>query len=157
MGTIAANRGVELQPMQVRDAPEVNWIVGKDTYYTLIMIDPDVPSKEYPRLRSHLHWLVVNIPGNHINMADVRAGYMGAMPEEGSGLHRYILMLYKQPDFMKFDFPKVPKHSNEGREKFNIKEFAERYKLGLPLAGNFFTSIWSKDVTALQKTAFMRM
>lgn len=157
LGTINADRGVELQPMQVRDPPEVIWISGKDTYYTLIMIDPDVPTKLYPTLRSHLHWLVVNIPGNQLNMADVRASYVGAMPEEGSGAHRYIFLLYKQPDFLKFDFPKVPKHSKEGRQRFDIREFVERYKLGFPLAANFFSCLWSKDVPILEKTIFQRL
>lgn len=151
LGTINADRGIELQPMQVRDPPEVRWIAGKDTYYTLIMIDPDVPTKVYPTLRSQLHWLVVNIPGNNLSLADERASYVGAMPEEGSGLHRYILLLYKQSDFLKFDFPKVPKHRNEGRQRFNIRDFVDRYNLGFPLAGNFFSSMWSKDVPILEK------
>ncbi|KAM8705224.1 hypothetical protein ACLKA7_009649 [Drosophila subpalustris] len=153
-GHIPADRGVELQPMQVRDVPSVKWIANQDTYYTLLMVDPDVPSKKYPKFKEYLHWLVVNIPGNQLQLGDVRAAYVGAMPLEDTGLHRYVLLLFKQSDFTTFDFEKLPQQNDQGRIKFNTKEFVERYKLGVPLAGNFFTSIWSKDVSALHKTIF---
>jgi large subunit ribosomal protein L35 len=34
--------------------------------YTLLMVDPDAPSRENPVKRSWLHWMVVNIPGHDI-------------------------------------------------------------------------------------------
>ncbi|ALC46814.1 CG17917 [Drosophila busckii] len=150
-GNIRADRGVELQPMQVRDKPTVNWIAGKDNYYTLIMVDSDWPNKEHPKRTEFLHWLVVNIPGSKLEMGDVRASYVGAMPPKKSGLHRYVLLLYKQSEHMMFDFDKVPNHSDQGRTAFSTKQFAKLYKLKVPLAGNFFTSSWSSDVPALHK------
>ncbi|KAH8311064.1 hypothetical protein KR044_004055 [Drosophila immigrans] len=153
-GNIPADRGVELQPMQVRDVPSVKWIASQDSYYTLLMVDPDVPSRQVPKFKEYLHWLIVNIPGNQLQMGDVRAAYVGAMPLKDTGLHRYVLLLYKQPDFSKFDEAKLPQQNDEGRIMFSTKEFAAKYKLGIPLAGNFFTSMWSTDVTALQKTMF---
>ncbi|XP_064550188.1 protein D3 [Drosophila montana] len=150
-GNIRADRGVELQPLQVRDEPTVHWIAGKDDYYTLLMTDPDVPEKMYPQLKEYLHWLVVNIPGDHKSLGDVRVGYVGATPAKGSGLHRYVFLLYKQPDYLKFDFDHVPKHSDRSRIKFSTREFVQKYNLGFPLAGNFFTSEWSKEVPDLHK------
>ncbi|KAH8359195.1 hypothetical protein KR093_005122 [Drosophila rubida] len=154
IGNIPADRGVQLQPMQVRDMPDLKWIANKDNYYTLLMVDPDVPSRKVPKFKEYLHWLVVNIPGNQLNLGDVRAAYVGALPLKDTGLHRYVLLLYKQPDFTKFDVEKVPQQNDEGRIKFSTKQFAEKYKLGIPLAGNFFTSIWSTDVPALHKAMF---
>ncbi|XP_060645215.1 protein D2 [Drosophila nasuta] len=151
-GNIPADRGIELQPMQVREVPSVKWTANKDTYYTLLMVDPDVPSRKVPKFKEYLHWLVVNIPGNQLELGDERVAYVGAMPLQDTGLHRYVLLLYKQPELTKFDVAKLPQQNDEGRIKFSTKEFTERYKLGNPLAGNFFTSVWSTDVPALHKT-----
>lgn len=63
--------GNELTPTQVKDAPHVTWPCDKWTYYTLVMLDPDVPSRYNPREREWHHWLVGNIPGileNLLNM-----------------------------------------------------------------------------------------
>ncbi|XP_030371721.1 protein D2 [Scaptodrosophila lebanonensis] len=148
-GNIEADKGIELQPIQVRDQPMVSWPAAQDSYYTLLMVDPDVPSRYSPTLKEYLHWLVVNIPDNQLNLGDVRAGYMGSMPPEGSGLHRYVFLLYKQPEYMKFKIPTMAKHNTLDRPKFNTKQFAELYMLGAPVAGNFYTAAWSKDVPNL--------
>ncbi|XP_002073607.3 protein D2 [Drosophila willistoni] len=150
-GLIKADRGIELQPMQVRDEPTVRWPSAMESYYTLIMVDADEPSGNNPTHREYLHWLVVNIPANQLTLGDRRAGYIGVTPAEGSGLHRYVFLLFKQSDHMKFDFPKVPKRNAEERGKFNTKEFVKLYNLGHPVAGNFFTASWNSDVPALYK------
>ncbi|KAH8243557.1 hypothetical protein KR032_008590 [Drosophila birchii] len=150
-GYIKVDGGKKLQPMEVRDEPEVKWPTDIDHYYTLLMVNPDAPSDRKPPHREFLHWMVLNIPGNHINIGDVRVGYMGAIPLPASGAQRYVFLLYKQKDYTKFDFPKVPKHSTQGRTGFKVQDFVGKYKLGFPVAGNFFTSVWSKDVSALIK------
>ncbi|EDV90701.1 protein D3 [Drosophila grimshawi] len=150
-GQIKADRGIQLQPMQVRDEPKVKWVSSEENYYTLLMTDPDAPDRKNPKFKEYLHWLVLNIPGNQLSMGDVRVAYMGATPPKDSGLHRYAFLLYKQTDHLKFDFKPVPRHSEENRMNFSTKSFAEKYKLGHPLAGNFFTSEWSKDVPVLNK------
>ncbi|BFF92992.1 protein D1 [Drosophila madeirensis] len=149
LGSIEADRAVELQPMQVRDEPYVAWSAPMTNYYTLLMIDPDAPSAQQPSAREFLHWMVLNIPGNQLIMGDVRVGYVGAIPASGSGMHRYVFLLYRQRDYCKFHFPKLPKHILTGRSNFKSMEFARRYKLGYPVAGNVFTAGWSTDVPAL--------
>lgn len=137
----------------MRDEPQVNWIAGTDNYYALILTDPDVPGI-MPQLNEYLHWLIVNIPGNQMNLGDVRVGYVGATPAKSSGLHRYVFLLYKQPDYLKFEMEHVPKHSDQGRTNFSTRAFVKKYDLGFPLAGNFFTSEWSTDVPVLHKANF---
>lgn len=137
--------------MEVRDEPALRWPAAIDNYYTLLMVDPDAPNVVTPTHREFLHWMVLNIPGDHVGMGDVRVGYMGPTPLKGTGSHRFIFLLYKQEDYTKFDFPKVPKHTVEGRRGFKVKTFAKKYKFGCPVAGNFFTSTWSADVPALIK------
>ena len=47
------------------DAPTVTFDTpsNSDEKYTLMMVDPDAPSPQRPTIRSFLHWLVTNIPG----------------------------------------------------------------------------------------------
>ncbi|KAH8361830.1 hypothetical protein KR200_001298 [Drosophila serrata] len=151
-GYINVDGGKQLQPMEVRDEPAVQWPAVIEHYYTLLMVNPDAPNVLTPSHREFLHWMVLNIPGNHLGMGDVRVGYMGAAPLPATGTHRFIFLLYKQKDYTKFEFPKVPKHSVQGRHGFKVQEFVKKYKLGCPVAGNFFTSTWSEDVPALMKT-----
>lgn len=41
-------------------APHVHYHAHQHSYYTLIMADPDAPSRQNATYRSYLHWLVVN-------------------------------------------------------------------------------------------------
>ncbi|XP_017046585.1 protein D1 [Drosophila ficusphila] len=150
-GNVIAHSGKPLEPMEVRDEPALKWPSEPENYYTLLMVDPDVPNVVTPTHREFLHWMVLNIPGNHLPLGDVRVGYMGAAPLAGTGTHRFIFLLYRQRDYTKFSFPKLPKHSVRGRNGFTVKDFAKKYRLGYPVAGNFFTASWNTDVPALTK------
>ena len=71
------------------------------------MTDPDAPSRANPFVGEVRHWLVVNIPGNDLVKGDTIAEYRGSGAPKGTGLHRYIFLLYKQNGVMTFDEPKV--------------------------------------------------
>jgi phosphatidylethanolamine-binding protein (PEBP) family uncharacterized protein len=44
------------------------------------------------------HWVVCNIPGSSdLKQAAELSSYMGPAPPSGTGDHRYIYLLYKQP------------------------------------------------------------
>lgn len=90
------NFGNELTPTQVKDKPIVTWDVESDSYYTLIMSDPDAPSRETPTFREISHWYVVNIPGNNVEKGDTIVDFIGSGPPEGTGLHRYAFLIFKQ-------------------------------------------------------------
>lgn len=74
----------------------VKWTPIKDAYYSLILSDPDAPSRVNPTLREVRHWLVVNIPGKNIAKGDTLAPFLASGPPEGTGLHRYIFLVYQQ-------------------------------------------------------------
>jgi phosphatidylethanolamine-binding protein (PEBP) family uncharacterized protein len=63
-----------------------------DTYFTIIMIDPDVSCPDY------LHWLVINIKGisKHIIIPY-------EPPKRTSSTHRYVFYLYEQQYKFKYD------------------------------------------------------
>lgn len=94
---VAVANGNELTPTQVKDEPTVVWEPKQETpLYTLLMVDPDAPTRSDPKYREILHWAVVNIPGNQISQGQTLAEYIGSGPPEGTGLHRYIFLVYSQ-------------------------------------------------------------
>lgn len=67
-----------------------------------------------------------------------------------TGLHRYILLVYKQPDGkINFDEKRLTNRSGDNRGSFHIRDFAKKYKLGEPLAGNFFQAEYDDYVPKL--------
>ncbi|KAF2567812.1 hypothetical protein F2Q68_00024864 [Brassica cretica] len=58
-GQRQVTNGLDLRTSQVLNKPTVE-IGGDDlrNFYTLVMVDPDVPSPSNPHLREYLHWLV---------------------------------------------------------------------------------------------------
>jgi phosphatidylethanolamine-binding protein (PEBP) family uncharacterized protein len=87
------------------------------------MTDPDAPSRENPTYREWHHWLVVNVPGNKISEGEIKSAYIGSGPPRGTGLHRYVLLVYQQQ--AKQDFSGV---SNLGRTGANREKFSARYE-----------------------------
>ena len=122
-----------LTPDQVKSAPEVTWDGEEGSLYTLMMVDPDAPSRKNPIRRSWLHWLVVNIPGSDLASGEKYAEYAGAAPIQGSGYHRYVVLLYKQADKISdSDYPV------KSRGKWSVKKFTTDHQLGDPVAGTFY-------------------
>lgn len=65
-------------------------------YYTLLMVDPDAPSRNHPMFEWR-HWEVMNIPGSDVSKGETIAPYKGAGPPKGTNYHRYAFLVYKQP------------------------------------------------------------
>ena len=68
----------------------------EDGLYTLIMTDPDAPSRSNPSFREFIHYVCINIKGNDIKTGQEIASYIGPAPPYNSGLHRYYFVVYKQ-------------------------------------------------------------
>ena len=143
--------GNKLTPTQVKNPPTVKWDAENDAFYTLCMTDPDAPSRKTPKFREWHHWLVVNIPGNNIDKGDVISAYVGSGPPKDTGLHRYVIIVYKQPGKITCSEKKIPNNSGDGRGKFSIKGFAQKYNLGEPISANFYQAEWDDYVPTLYK------
>ena len=135
----------------MKNQPKIEWTGDANTFYTLILTDPDAPSRAEPKMREFHHWLVGNIPGNDLSKGDVLSEYVGSGPPEGTGLHRYVYLLYKQPAKINFTEPKITNKSAENRPNFSTKKFAEKYNLGKPIAGNFYQASFDDYVPILHK------
>ncbi|XP_066254882.1 protein D2-like [Euwallacea similis] len=133
----------ELTPTDVRPAqPEVTWTADPDKYYTLSMVDPDAPSRTTPTFREINHWLVVNIKENDLSSGQTLTSYRGSGPPKGSGLHRYIFLVYLQQGVINVTEPNL----EADRRNFSIRKFAQKYNLGSPIAGNFYQAQWDSSV-----------
>ncbi|CAJ0950868.1 unnamed protein product, partial [Mesorhabditis belari] len=141
--------GNELTPTQVKDKPTVTWESEANALYTLILTDPDAPSRANPAIRECMHWVVVNIPGSHVDQGDEAAEYIGSGAPEGTGLHRYVFLLYKQNGKVDAGF-KIRKNSAEGRKNWSAAAFAEKHHLSL-VAGNFYQAQYDDYVPILHK------
>ncbi|CAH0558879.1 unnamed protein product [Brassicogethes aeneus] len=149
-GNLTVNNGNELTPTQVKNEPNVTWEAKPDKYYLLIMVDPDPPAP-FPLVN---HWMIGNIPGNdyHSSMADVIVEYRGSGPPKGTGIHRYIFLVYEQSGKLSFENEKrSTKLSRENRVKFSLKDLVQRHKLGDPISGNYYRAQWDSFVDERQK------
>ncbi|XP_019870681.2 protein D2-like [Aethina tumida] len=143
------NNGNVLTPTQVKSPPTVTWKTEGDNLYALCMTDPDAPSRQAPKFREWHHWLVVNIPGKDIGKGEVLSEYIGAGPPKNTGLHRYVLLVYKQPGKINCDEPRLKNNSGSNRGNFSVRKFAKKYNLGNPIAGNFFQAEYDDYVPKL--------
>ncbi|CAG2116830.1 unnamed protein product, partial [Medioppia subpectinata] len=138
---VEVNLGNELTPKSVKNEPVVDWPVVEGAYYTLVMTDPDVPSRVSPTADAQVkHWLIVNIPENQVSSGESLAVYRGSGPPLGSGLHRYVFLVYKQLKPIVHSETILPTPGREGRTGFKVRDFAQKYKLGEPIAANFFVA-----------------
>jgi len=144
--------GRELTPTQVKERPTICWNAEPGALYTLVMVDPDAPSREKPILREFLHWLVVNIPGNKVAYGHTLADYLGSGPAPLSGKHRYTFLVYKQYH----PLTKVKKINLLTRAKFSTREFAHKHYLGSPVAGNFFHAKFDHAVPLVMAEFFAK-
>lgn len=101
--------------------------------FTVIMVDPDMPSPHNPKYKDTLCWMVNNVKGSDFEHGDFTVEYMA--PEPGQGKHRYVILLFKQPGsaFRKFEPPSV-------RVNFQTKQWAKEHGLGDPVAALFVTA-----------------
>lgn len=150
-GELSVQYGNELNTTQVQKTPTFSWPVEDGALYTLAMIDPDAPSRAKPSLREFLHFLVGNVPGTDISKSDMLAMYIGPAPPKDSGPHRYVFLAYKQPSHIRFDFEQLKDDSYAGRPKFSIRKFAAEYKLGSPVAGNYYQAQYDDSASKASK------
>ncbi|KAL4222403.1 Phosphatidylethanolamine-binding protein 1 [Mactra antiquata] len=144
------NPGDNLTPTEVKDVPTVTYDASPDTFYTLINHDPDAPSRADPKFGEFQHWVKMNIPGNDVNKGEEMTAYIGSGAPKGTGLHRYLFLLYKQTNG-KIDtsvIPSIPNNTAEGRRSQKAREWASKYNLEL-VAGNFYLAEWDEYVPTL--------
>ncbi|XP_034081213.1 phosphatidylethanolamine-binding protein 1 [Gymnodraco acuticeps] len=143
--------GKVLKPTQVQNRPScIEW-EGCDSskMYTLALTDPDAPSRKDPKFKEWHHFLVVNMKGNDVSSGCVLSDYVGSGPPKGTGLHRYVWLVYEQPGSLSCSEPPLTNRCGDNRGKFKIQSFRQKYSLGAPVAGTCYQAEWDEYVPKL--------
>ncbi|KAF5329603.1 hypothetical protein D9619_009388 [Psilocybe cf. subviscida] len=119
--------------------------------YTLVMTDPDAPSRADPKYGEWRHWVVpgVELPASNTAQNDSFAlkpkaattPYYPPGPPPGTGLHRYIFLLFQEPKGGISIPADAPEHQSEftSRRSWNAMAFAEKFNLKLVGVNYFLT------------------
>ncbi|XP_017051170.1 protein D2 [Drosophila ficusphila] len=132
---------------EVLKQPIVRFKADPDRFYTLMMVDLDVPPDG-----EWLIWLVGNIAGCDLALGQTLAAYDLQRGMVGVNIHRIVFLAYQQYLELDFDEVLIPQREEKGREQFNCNRFARKYALGNPIAANFFQVeyVWRWTPTFLQ-------
>ncbi|CAE6441569.1 unnamed protein product [Rhizoctonia solani] len=111
--------------------------------YTVAMIDADYAGASQAEGQTR-HWLVNGVKATGTSAPwtlDTNAGtnitaYGGPFPAEGSGAHRYMLLVLAQPS--SFSAPAAPA-ANSPIEKFDFEAYVKSAGLGNIVAGTYIT------------------
>ncbi|XP_053319059.1 phosphatidylethanolamine-binding protein 4 [Spea bombifrons] len=120
--------------------PEIKYPRAKpDAKYTLIMVDPDAPSRSNPKHKFWRHWLVADIPGlvlslGSLSSAKILSDYKRPTPPPSTGYHRYQFLLYLQPPGSSPSL--LPSEENLG--SWDVDAFVLRNNLGSPVVTSQF-------------------
>ena len=137
--------------------------ISPEDRFTLILTDPDAPTKEDDKWSEFCHCVVRNIKLNEFTLAETSPSkdgkndidsfgeklttvdlqgeelvpYMGPGPPPKTGLHRYVFLLYKQQRGKQPDAPADRPCWGTGVPGSGATEYAQQYGLDL-YAVNFF-------------------
>lgn len=139
--------GNKFTPLQVRNRPKVAWKNAKESeFYTLLLVDAQGKGREW------LHWLAMNIPGSNVEKGEFLTAFFPSAPPKDSGEHRYVFLLFKQTEKINLQGQeRTPTFRMEGRDKFSTRNLVDKFKLGIPIAGNFYLAAWDDSCNELNK------
>ncbi len=92
---------------------------------------------------NHLHWMVVNIPGEKFSEGDTIAEYNSPTPGKGEGPHRYVFLAMEQgrgqvePSVLSERVSRSCSPAN--RSGLNVRALQSRLGLSEPVAANYLT------------------
>ncbi|KAG6916978.1 hypothetical protein DXG01_004407 [Tephrocybe rancida] len=114
------------------------------TSYTLVMSDPDAPSRADPKYGQFRHWVITGLRYSQVEQPLAKTQpsttpYRPPGPPPGSGVHRYTFLLFEEPA-SGFTVPQgAPEYGAalEERRCWNAVDFGEKYGLR-PVGANWF-------------------
>jgi phosphatidylethanolamine-binding protein (PEBP) family uncharacterized protein len=116
--------------------------INTSSKYIIVAIDPDAPSRANPTVAQALHYMNTDfspMSGTATNITSSNDNetvkYMPPGPPKGSGEHRYVWLLYQQPQG--FQAKDVPTRNRTG---FDVAKWAEENGLKPAVAGTFWVS-----------------
>ncbi|XP_058246042.1 phosphatidylethanolamine-binding protein 4 [Hemibagrus wyckioides] len=131
----------EWGPPQVRVAT-----ASKKKKYTLIMVDPDAPSRTNPSRANWRHWLLADIEGSSLIAGDIKgrllSEYTRPTPPKRTGFHRYQFLLYEQNTDQVLS---LSQQEQQSLGNWDPQAFVEKFELVGPVASLQFLTQHFKD------------
>lgn len=141
-GTLNRNTK-QFRKNQVQEIPQVIIKGEEDTYYTLVMVDPQANPQAFKNTHptqtgfySFLHWLIVNIPSTFDPSLFMELQtYIPPTPPSKRNrpnlqdTHYYYFQLYKQPRQLMLNTDKYFERPNS--HMFNMSQFTQENNLQL--------------------------
>lgn len=108
-----------------------------------MLIDPDAPTPDDPKFGYWRHWVVTNIPfdckssaredDDIIQRGRTLTPFLAPGPKDESGPHRYLFLLFEEPEGLRLEREDVGGEEFVERRSFRAEEFVEKH--GLELVG----------------------
>jgi|Dee2metaT_26_FD_contig_21_7422327_length_665_multi_5_in_0_out_0_1 phosphatidylethanolamine-binding protein (PEBP) family uncharacterized protein len=134
-------------PEMSAKAPSVSFAGAKaGMKYCLICTDPDAPSRAEPLFREFIHWVVSDVLSEK---AETIVNYLGPGPPCNSGLHRYVFLLFEQPDTADVKSLAAAFDGRGGKKAFASAKAAG---LGSLVAADFYEAEWDESVDAVHES-----
>ncbi|KAH8807762.1 putative protease inhibitor [Xylogone sp. PMI_703] len=138
--------GQKIPRKDATSPPQVSFDVPDGTYL-IVELDLDAPFNSFPFLSPILHWIAPGYTKQESNilnsMTPAIASYAPPGPPPGSGPHRYVFLLYEQPENFnaaKYAAPEGKEMGIRPRIRFDYATFEKDLELGPVLAANYYAS-----------------
>ena len=152
-GGAVCTGGAVLAPVQTTAPPTISFEPEDDALYCLVLVDPDAPCRKSPIFREYVHWVVCDLSGGDTAKGVVLAPYQGPAPPYEAGLHRYVLLLYKQQGgritVATHEAAKAKFGASRGGH--SISGWADNLEMKL-VAAEAFQAEWDETCDALHKS-----
>jgi len=143
----------------VADVPTLSATGFTNGTFTALIVDADYVGAPVNDAGLNMHWLqndlAIAADGTLSTQSPARVPYAGPGPADGSGPHRYTVLLYSQP--ASFAAPAAPA-ANAGVARLHLADYVKSAGFSDPVGGTYFTvevgtSTVSVDATVAVNTA----
>ncbi|KAH8432765.1 YbhB/YbcL family Raf kinase inhibitor-like protein [Aspergillus melleus] len=123
---------------ECKTAPSVEFTSEQDVdsskRYTLLLVDPDAPTPDEPKFAYWRHWVVSGLaPSGESDSKKVLTEYLGPGPKDESKPHRYLYLLFREPEGFNLNKEDVGGEEFVERRSFKAAEWVDKH--GLVLVG----------------------
>ncbi|KAF9584017.1 hypothetical protein BGW38_007849 [Lunasporangiospora selenospora] len=147
--------GSFLLPGKTTQAPKVHITSfhPETKYYTIALVDPDMPDVENETYKQQMHWLIANVPisatQNEVTTegADIILSYLPPHPPKGTEYHRYTVLVAEQPNGGQ---DKIQMDQSQVSRDLTVGDLCAEHQLSVK-GLTFFRQVWDKDVSRIYK------
>jgi phosphatidylethanolamine-binding protein len=136
-------------------SPSISYICpgNEGKKYTIIKTDPDAPDRVGHAFREFIHWVVTDISAESLAAGKINGttalDYLGVGAPCNSGLHRYVFLLFEQPDGCDPAASLTSAFAGRGGKKSCVAAAAAG--LGPIVGATWYESQWDESIDAVHE------